>query len=83
MCGTVRTWPHPPFREILRLAPAGAVDPALDPDDVFDLLLGAILTRTFLANATARHTPVERTVELILRLLRPEAGADGGVSEVS
>jgi len=43
----------------------------VDPDDVFDMLLGAVLTRTVVYPATARHRPIERTVEMILRLLRP------------
>ncbi|WP_405881548.1 hypothetical protein OG762_25005 [Streptomyces sp. NBC_01136] len=62
---------RPQFRDIVRAAPPGSVDPALDPDDVFDMLLGAILTRTLLLSTTARNRPVERTVEMILRLLRP------------
>ncbi|MFE4622331.1 hypothetical protein [Streptomyces mirabilis] len=62
---------RPLFQDILRAAPPGTVDPAVDPDDVFDMLLGAVLTRTLLFGATARARPVERTVEMILRLLRP------------
>src|SRR3954453_9449263 len=31
---------RPQFLDILRAAPAGAVDPTVDPDDVFDMLLG-------------------------------------------
>lgn len=67
----VRMSARPQFRDIVRAAPPGSVDPALDPDDVFDMLLGAILTRTLLLSTTARNRPVERTVEMILRLLRP------------
>jgi len=66
---------RPQFREILRAAPPGSVDPTVDPDDVFDMLLGALLTRILLAAAMARHRPIERTVDMILRLLRP---LDGG-----
>lgn len=46
----------------------------MDPDDVFDMLLGAVLTRTLLSTVTARNRPVERTVEMILRMLRPLDG---------
>jgi AcrR family transcriptional regulator len=67
----LRVSARPQFQEILRAAPPGSVDPAVDPDDVFDMLLGAVLTRTLLYAATARARPVERIVELILRLLRP------------
>ncbi|KPM52350.1 TetR family transcriptional regulator [Frankia sp. CcI49] len=69
----LRVSARPQFQDILCAAPAGSVDPAVDPDDVFDLLLGAVLTRTLLFNATARRRPIERTVEMILRVLRPQA----------
>ena len=62
---------RPQFREILRAAPPGSVDPAVDPDDAFDMLLGAVLTRTLLFAVMARRRPVERTVEMITRMLRP------------
>ena len=44
---------------------------AVDPDDVFDMLLGAILARTLVYPVTARNPPVERTVDMVLRLLTP------------
>ncbi len=43
----------------------------MDPDDAFDIVLGAVLTRILLAAVTARRRPIERTVEMIVRLLRP------------
>ncbi len=67
----LRVSARPQFRDILRAAPPGSVDPAVDPDDVFDMLLGAIWTRIVLFPVTARQRPIERTVEMILRLLRP------------
>jgi AcrR family transcriptional regulator len=67
----LRVSARPQFQDILRAAPPGSIDPAVDPDDVFDILLGAILARTLLVTVTARHRPLERTVEMILRLLRP------------
>jgi len=67
----LRVSARPQFRAILGAAPPTAIDPTLNPDDVFDILLGAILTRTLVSSATGRHPPIERTVEMILRLLRP------------
>ena len=67
----LRVSARPQFQDILRAAPPGSIDPAVDPDDVFDMLLGAIVTRVLLSAATARHRPIDRTVEMILRLLRP------------
>lgn len=67
----MRVSARPRFQDILRAAPPGTVDPAVDPDDVFDMLLGAVLTRTLLPDTPARRRPVERTVDMILRLLRP------------
>ena len=67
----LRVSARPQFQDILRAAPPGSIDPAVDPDDVFDMLLGAVLTRSLLYTATARTRPVERIVEMILRLLRP------------
>jgi AcrR family transcriptional regulator len=64
---------RPQFQAILRAAPAGSIDPAVDPDDVFDMLLGAVLTRTLVFTVTSRQRPVERTVEMILRLLQPRS----------
>jgi AcrR family transcriptional regulator len=62
---------RPQFQDILRAAPPGTVDPAVDQDDVFDLILGAVLARILLSAVIERHRPLERTVEMILRLLRP------------
>ncbi|MFD4604666.1 TetR/AcrR family transcriptional regulator [Streptomyces sp. NPDC058464] len=67
----LRVSARPQFQDILQAAPPGSVDPAVDPDDVFDMLLAAVLTRTLLSTVIVRTHPVERTVEMILRLLRP------------
>lgn len=75
----LRVSARPQFQDILRAAPPGSIDPTVDPDDVFDMLLGAVLTRTLLHTATARTRPIEHTVEMLLRLLRPlNGGSDGG-----
>lgn len=62
---------RPQFAAILRAAPPAAVDGAVDPDDVFDVLLGAILARVLIPTVVRRDRPVERLVELTLRMLRP------------
>ncbi len=62
---------RPQFLDILRAAPPGSVDPTVERDDVFDVLLGAILARTLVPTVVERDRPLERTVELVLKLLRP------------
>jgi AcrR family transcriptional regulator len=73
--GAAETWlavsTRPLFLDILREAPSGSVDPAVDPDDVFDVLLGAILARTLVPTIVHRNRPIERLVDLMLRLVRP------------
>ncbi|MCK9921557.1 TetR/AcrR family transcriptional regulator [Frankia sp. AgPm24] len=69
----VRISARPQFIDILRATPPGSVDPSVDPDDVFDMLLGTLLTRVLLQGAVARHASVERIAEMIARLLRPAA----------
>jgi hypothetical protein len=39
---------RPQFQDILRAAPPGSADPGVDPDDIFDMLLGAVLIRLIL-----------------------------------
>ena len=77
---TPQAWAHmslrPNFNEILAAAPPGAVDPDVDPDDVFDLILGAVLVRVLVPDEARRHPPPERTVELVLRLLTPPRQGD-------
>jgi AcrR family transcriptional regulator len=68
----LRVSARPQFRAILRAAPPGSVDEAVDPDDVFDMLLGAILIRILLPAATSRRQPAARVVEMVMRLLRPD-----------
>lgn len=71
--GAEEHWLHvsarPQFGDILRAAPMGAVDPHVDHDDVFDVLLGAILARVLIPTVAQRRRPIERLVELVLRLL--------------
>jgi AcrR family transcriptional regulator len=67
----LRVSARPQFQEILRAAPNRSVDPDLDPDDVFDILLGAIFARTVVPTIVARRPPLKRTVDLLIRMLRP------------
>jgi len=62
---------RPQFLDILRAAPTGSVDDAVDPDDVFDVLLGALLARVLVPTVVERGRPTERLVELTLRMLQP------------
>jgi AcrR family transcriptional regulator len=75
---TVEEWlpisARPQFLDILRAAPADHVDRAVDPDDVFDVLLGAILARAVVPTVAERDRPLERTVELALKMIGPAPG---------
>ena len=62
---------RPQFQAILRAAPSGSVDLTIDPDDSFDILLGAIVARTIVPTVGLRNRPLEVTVDLLLRMLRP------------
>lgn len=62
---------RPQFLDILRAAAPGSIDPAIDPDDVFDVLLGAVLARALVPTVIDRDRPLERTLELVLKMLDP------------
>lgn len=64
---------RPQFWDIVRAAPPGFVDPDVDPDDVFDVLLGAIIARLLVPTVVGRDRPIERLVDVTLRLLQPVA----------
>lgn len=68
-----RAWQsaRPMLRAILKAAPQGTVDPTLDPDDVFDLLVGAILYKIHSEALGSGSGAPDRTVGMILRVLRP------------
>jgi AcrR family transcriptional regulator len=61
---------RPQFRAILDAAPAGEIDPALGADDLFDLLVGAVLFRIFIASQGLRADAPDHTVELVMRAAR-------------
>lgn len=69
-----RAWTHlsvrPQFRAILAAAP-DAVDPTIDPDHVFDLVLGVVLVNAIVPDSIRRQPTVDQTVDLLLRLLAP------------
>jgi AcrR family transcriptional regulator len=59
---------RPQFYAILQDAHA-ALDPAVDPDEVFDLLLGAVLTRVLVPPVSARRGWAERTADMLVKVL--------------
>ena len=73
--GSPEEWLHlsarPQFRDIVLASRSDGVDPPIDIDDVFDMLLGTILARILVPTIDRRNAPLERTVELTLRLLQP------------
>jgi AcrR family transcriptional regulator len=64
---------RPQFHDILLAAPAGSVDPTIDANDVFDVLLGALLARVMVPTVSARQRPLERLVELTQRMVTPHS----------
>jgi len=72
---------RPQFQDILRAAPVGTVDSEIDPDDVFDMMLGAILAHLLVPPVSTRTRFVERSADLLLRLLRP-VGSTEAVAEM-
>lgn len=69
----LRVSARPQFRDILAAAPLESIDPGVDADDAFDILLGAIFARTVVPTIGKRSAPLERTVDLLIRMLRPMA----------
>jgi len=73
--GAPSTWlgvsARPLFHTIVEAAPQGSVDPDIDPDDVFDVLLGAIVATVLIPTVAARNRPVECLVDAAVRLLSP------------
>lgn len=63
---------RPQFLDILLAAPVGSVDPGVDPNDVFDILLGAMIARTLVPTVALRNRPVEQLVDAVLRLVQPQ-----------
>jgi AcrR family transcriptional regulator len=70
-------WLHlsvrPQFAAILAAAPA-QVDPVLDTDEVFDLVQGVVLGRIFVPAIAEQRRSINRTVDLVMRILSPQRG---------
>jgi AcrR family transcriptional regulator len=66
---------RPQFAAILRAAAPRSVDPAVNPDDVFDMLLGSLLARSLVPTVANRRRPLERLVDLIVRAVEPRKRA--------
>lgn len=62
--------PRATFRELVAADLPAGTDPAVDPDEVFDLLLGAVLFRTVVPQEAQPSTSVAKTVDLLIRLLQ-------------
>lgn len=63
---------RPPFYEMLEAAGSEAVDSALPPDDLFDLLLGSIFVQAFVPTTTMRQRRRFDVSRLICRLVQPK-----------
>jgi AcrR family transcriptional regulator len=61
---------RPAFRAVLEAAPPGAVNPAVDPDTVLDMIIGAALYRVFIHPFTQRSHPPDDVVDLLVRALK-------------
>ena len=59
------------FRTMLRTAPPGSVDPLVNPDDVFDILIGAVMFRSLIRPSTGRDMTTDYITESILRAVTP------------
>lgn len=67
----LRVSARPHFRAILEAAGPRSVDSDIDPDDVFDLLLGTVLARALVPTVVRRTRSPEHIVDLVVRALRP------------
>jgi hypothetical protein len=61
---------RPQFLDILIAAPSGALDPSVNSEDVFDILLGAMIARTLVPTVATRNRPLEQLVDATLRLVQ-------------
>ena len=68
----LRVSARPHFRAILLAAGDEHVDSEVDSDDVFDILLGAVLARALVPTVVRRTRSAEHIVDLVIRALRPE-----------
>ena len=72
--GTTERWTRlsvrPQFFAILA-ATGDDVDPAIDPDEVFDLVLGAVLARTLVPTVSSRRRWLDTTTDMIMKVIGP------------
>jgi AcrR family transcriptional regulator len=62
------------FTMLLAAAPDRDVDRAVDPDDVFDILIGAVVFHLFVRPFAGRHDDNTYITQLLLRALAPPLG---------
>jgi AcrR family transcriptional regulator len=67
---------RPQFIDILEAAGPGSIDGDVDPEDVFDMLLGALIARTLVPTVAARRRSADVLVDLTLKLLQPASVSD-------
>jgi AcrR family transcriptional regulator len=72
----LRVSARPHFRAILEAAGDENVDSKIDPDDVFDILLGAVLARALVPTVVRRTRSAEHIADLVIRALRPDGIRD-------
>lgn len=60
---------RPHLVDIIAAAPVGSVDGSVDPEDVFDVLLGAVYARVMVPSVVERDRPLERLVDLAMKML--------------
>jgi AcrR family transcriptional regulator len=63
---------RPHFQKILAAARSTPIDPGIDPDEIFDLVLGAALVHAFVPPQARTPVAIEQTVDLIMRILTTE-----------
>jgi AcrR family transcriptional regulator len=68
----LRVSARPYFRAILQAGGPESVDSTIDSDDVFDLLLGAVLARALVPTVVRRTRSAEHIVDLVVRAVRPD-----------
>jgi AcrR family transcriptional regulator len=60
---------RPHFQKIVAAARSSSIDPAIDPDEIFDLILGAAMVHAFVPPQARTPVAIEQTVDLIMRIL--------------
>jgi AcrR family transcriptional regulator len=74
--GSFATDMRPHFRAMIEAAEPGTIDPAVDPDDLLDILVGTVMYKTLLEPLTPRVGAPDHTADLLDRILRPNTSPD-------